>query len=387
LKVIYRRNGQLVCLSLISYDLARPQTLHSKRSQEGDRSVLIDATVPIGIADVGGTAHEFEQSGYDGVWVGETQNEPFMQLLQASEATNRVVVGASVVIAFARSPMTVAYAGYDLARYSHGRFVLGLGSQVKQHIERRFSMPWSQPAARMREFVLALRAIWRSWDSNDLLRFDGDFYRHTLMTPFFAPVRHDYGPPPIFLAGVGPKMIEVAGEVGDGFINHGFTTPRYIREVTMPALIRGRRSAGFENLHGYTVTAPALIAVGRDDEQIGKAAAALRTHIGFYASTPAYRSVLELHGWEELQPELQRLAREGRWADMASQITDEILHEVGTVGDVASVSEQLRERWGEVAERITLTVPAGSDATVLSDLVDELSSTRVPMPLIAGERG
>ena len=349
--------------------------------------MLIDATLPIGIADVRATAHELEQSGYDGLWVGETQNEPFMQLLQASEATNRVVVGASVVIAFARSPMTVANAGYDLARYSQGRFVLGLGSQVKQHIERRFSMPWSQPAARMREFVLALRAIWRSWDSNERLQFDGEFYRHTLMTPFFSPSRHDYGPPPIFLAGVGPKMIEVAGEVGDGFINHGFTTHRYIREVSMPALIRGRRSAGFENLHGYTVTAPALIAVGRDDEQIEKAAAALRTHIGFYASTPAYRSVLELHGWEELQPELQRLAREGRWADMAGQITDEILHEVGTVGDVASVSEQLRERWGEVAQRITLTVPAGSDATVLSDLVDELSSTRVPTPLIAGERG
>jgi probable F420-dependent oxidoreductase len=380
-------NGQLVYLSLISYDLAGRQTLHSNRSQEGDRSVLIDATLPIGIADVRATAHELEQSGYDGLWVGETQNEPFMQLLQASEATNRVVVGASVVIAFARSPMTVANAGYDLARYSQGRFVLGLGSQVKQHIERRFSMPWSQPAARMREFVLALRAIWRSWDSNERLQFEGDFYRHTLMTPFFSPIRHDYGPPPIFLAGVGPKMIEVAGEVADGFINHGFTTHRYIREVSMPALIRGRRSAGFENLHGYTVTAPALIAVGRDDEQIEKAAAALRTHIGFYASTPAYRSVLELHGWEELQPELQRLAREGRWADMAGQITDEILHEVGTVGDVASVSEQLRERWGEVAERITLTVPAGSDATVLSDLVDELSSTRVPMPLIAGERG
>jgi probable F420-dependent oxidoreductase len=349
--------------------------------------VLIDATLPMGIAYVRGTAQELEQSGYDGLWVGETQNEPFMQLLQASEATDRVVVGASVVIAFARSPMTVANAGYDLARYSKGRFVLGLGSQVKQHIERRFSMPWSQPAARMREFVLALRAIWRSWDSNERLQFEGDFYRHTLMTPFFSPMRHDYGPPPIFLAGVGPKMIEAAGEVGDGFINHGFTTHRYMREVSMPALIRGRRRVGFDDLHGYTVTAPALIAVGRNEEQIEKAAALLRMHIGFYASTPAYRSVLELHGWEELQPELQRLAREGRWADMADQITDEILHEVGTVGDVASVSEQLRERWGEVADRITLTVPAGSDATVLSDVVDELSSTRVPMPLIAGERG
>jgi probable F420-dependent oxidoreductase len=207
------------------------------------------------------------------------------------------------------------------------------------------------------------------------------------MTPFFSPMRHDYGPPPIFLAGVGPKMIEVAGEVGDGFINHGFTTHRYIREVSMPALIRGRRRAGFDDLNGYTVTAPALIAVGRTEEQIEKAATLLRMHIGFYASTPAYRSVLDLHGWEELQPELQRLAREGRWADMAGQISDEILHEVGTVGDVASVAEQLRERWDEVAERITLTVPAGSDPTVLSDLVDELSSTRVSTPLMAGECG
>jgi probable F420-dependent oxidoreductase len=348
--------------------------------------VLIDAMLPIGIADVRGTARELEQNGYDGLWVGETQNEPFMQLLQASEATNRVVVGASVVIAFARSPMTVANAGYDLARYSQGRFVLGLGSQVKQHIERRFSMPWSQPAARMREFVLALRAIWRSWDRDERLQFEGAFYRHTLMTPFFSPVRHDYGPPPIFLAGVGPKMTEVAGEVGDGFINHGFTTHRYVREVTMPALIRGRRRAGLDNLNGYTVTAPALIAVGRNGEQIDKAAALLRMHIGFYASTPAYRSVLALHGWEDLQPELQRLAREGRWADMAGQISDEILHEVGTVGDIPSVAEQLRQRWHQVAERITLTAPSGSDSAVLSDLVDELSGTLVPKPVAAGER-
>jgi probable F420-dependent oxidoreductase len=348
--------------------------------------VLIDAMLPIGIADVRGTAGELEQSGYDGLWVGETQNEPFMQLLQAAEATNRVVAGASVVIAFARSPMTVANAGYDLARYSQGRFVLGLGSQVKQHIERRFSMPWSQPAARMKEFVLALRAIWRSWDRDERLQFEGAFYRHTLMTPFFSPVRHDYRPPPIFLAGAGPKMTEVAGEVGDGFINHGFTTHRYVREVTMPALIRGRRRAGLDNLDGYTVTAPALIAVGRNGEQIDKAAALLRMHIGFYASTPAYRSVLALHGWEELQPELQRLAREGRWAEMAGQISDEILHEVGTVGDISSVAEQLRQRWGQVAERITLTVPSGSDSAVLSDLVDELSGTRVPKPVAAGAR-
>ncbi len=188
----------------------------------------IDGSISGQISDTKKLATELEAAGYDGVWTGEAKHDPFLQLLQAAEATERVTLGTAIAIAFARTPMTLAYAAYDLALYSEGRFVLGLGSQVKAHIERRFSMPWSHPAPRMRELVLALRAIWASWQGGEKLNFQGDFYTHTLMTPFFSPAAHAYGPPPVYLAGVGERMTEVAGEVCDGFFFHPFTTDRYV---------------------------------------------------------------------------------------------------------------------------------------------------------------
>src|SRR3954453_8647896 len=178
--------------------------------------------------DIAGTATHatrLEGEGFDGAWIGETRHDPFMQSLEAARATDHMTVGTAVAIAFARNPMTMAGSAYDLAAYSKGRFTLGLGSQVRAHIERRFSMPWSAPAKRMREFVLALRAIWATWQTGTPLAFDGDFYRHTLMTPFFSPPAHEWGPPPVYLAGVGQLMTEVAGEVADGFLVHAFSTP------------------------------------------------------------------------------------------------------------------------------------------------------------------
>ena len=330
----------------------------------------IDGSISGQISDTKKLATELEAAGYDGVWTGEAKHDPFLQLLQAAEATERVTLGTAIAIAFARTPMTLAYAAYDLALYSEGRFVLGLGSQVKAHIERRFSMPWSHPAPRMRELVLALRAIWASWQGGEKLNFQGDYYTHTLMTPFFSPPAHAYGPPPVYLAGVGERMTEVAGEVCDGFFFHPFTTDRYVREITQPALMRGRAKAGRTDLDGFTVVGPAFTCAGRDETELAAAIKGTKDQIAFYASTPAYRSVLDLHGWGDLQPELTRLSKEGRWSEMGEAIDDEVLHAFAVVGTPAEVGKGLRQTWGDVAGRITLYAPYQADPSLLAEVLD-----------------
>jgi probable F420-dependent oxidoreductase len=284
-----------------------------------------------------------------------------------------VTIGTAVAIAFARTPMTLASTAFDLALSSEGRFVLGLGSQVKGHIERRFSMPWSRPAARMREYVMALRAIWATWQTGERLDFRGEFYTHTLMTPFFSPAAHSYGPPPIYLAGVGELMTEVAGEVCDGFFFHPLTSERSLAELTLPALRRGRARAGHDGLEGFTVTGPAFTCTGRDDGELATAIKGTKAQIAFYASTPAYRAVLDLHGWGELQPELNALTRAGRWSEMGDAIDDEMLHAFAIVGAPDEVGRGLVQRWGAVAPRVTLYAPYKVDPAAL---VDVLESTR-----------
>jgi probable F420-dependent oxidoreductase len=335
----------------------------------------VDASLTKAIEHTKSAAADLEAAGYDGIWAGETKHEPFLQLLQAAEATERVTIGSAVAIAFARSPMTLANAGFDLARYSGGRFVLGLGSQVKPHIERRFSMPWSKPAARMRELVLAVRAIWASWQEGEPLDFRGDFYSHTLMTPFFSPPPHEFGPPPVYLAGVGERMTEVAGEVADGFFFHPFTTDRYLREVTLPALGRGRAAAGRTDLDGFVLAGPAFACTGRDERELAAASKGTKDQIAFYASTPAYRPVLELHGWGDLQPTLTALSRQGRWSEMGDAIDDEVLHAFAVVGEPAVVGKGLRERWGPIASRLTPYTTYAIDPAALAEVVDAIRPT------------
>jgi probable F420-dependent oxidoreductase len=324
--------------------------------------------------DIGSTrldAAAIEDAGYDGMWVGETMHEPFLQCLQAAEATERVTVGTSIAIAFARTPMTLANVGFDLARYSRGRFVLGLGSQVKPHIERRFSMPWSHPAPRMRELVLALRAIWSCWQDGTPLSFRGDFYTHTLMTPFFSPPAHEWGPPPVYLAGVGALMTEVAGEVADGFFVHPFTTRRYLDEVTLPALRRGREKSG-AGMDGFTVCGPSFITVGRDEKEMDAAVRGTKGQIAFYASTPAYRGVLDLHGWGDVQPELTALTKQGRWAEMGELITDEMLHTFSVVGTPQEVGAGVREKLAGRLDRVSIYTTYEADPGLFPPLVDAL---------------
>ncbi|WP_163554355.1 LLM class F420-dependent oxidoreductase [Candidatus Frankia alpina] len=332
----------------------------------------IDATLTNDLAATPAGAARIEKEGYAGIWVGETCHDPFLQTLQAANATSTASVGTSIAIAFARTPMTLAYLGYDLAQYSEGRFILGLGSQIKPHIEKRFSMTWSHPAARMRELVLATRAIWDAWQNDTKLAFRGDFYTHTLMTPFFAPEPHSYGPPPVYLAGVGEGMTEVAGEVADGFFVHPFSTKKYLQEVTLPALLRGRAKAGKADLDGFAIAGPSFVTVGRTEEELAAAVFGSKKQIAFYASTPAYKGVLDVHGWGDLQPELTDLSKRGEWDGMADLITDEILHTFSVVGAPEEVGKGLVAKSGAIYTRTAFYDTWNADPAVWPLLLDAI---------------
>lgn len=331
--------------------------------------MLLDARLPKGISDTKARATAREADGYDGLWVSETAYDPFLQALQAVEGTTRPTVGTAIAVAFARSPLTVAHSAYDLARYAEGRFVLGLGTQVKPHVERRFGMPWSSPAARMREYVLALRAIWGPWEGGPGLTFEGEFYKHTLMTPAFSPEAHSYGAPHVYLAGVGERMTEVAGEVAEGFFIHPFTSRAYFDSVTRPALLRGRKAVGLDHFDDFTVAGATFVVTGRDESELARAVQGTKEQIAFYASTPSYRGVLELHGRSELSPELTRRTREGGWDDLAELIDDELLRELAIVGEPAAVGINVAARWGHVYDRLSLYTNYRIDHDVALEVV------------------
>ncbi|MBK8333716.1 MAG: LLM class F420-dependent oxidoreductase [Acidimicrobiaceae bacterium] len=334
----------------------------------------VDGGIGNNLHHAGAQAKELEAAGYTGAWTAETSHDPFFPLLLAAEHTETLELGTSIAVAFARNPMTLANIGWDLQAFSKGRFVLGLGSQIKPHITKRFSMEWSHPAPRMREMILAIRAIWDTWENGTPLAFRGDYYTHTLMTPFFTPERADlagFGVPKIFLAGVGELMTEVAGEVCDGFLCHGFTTEKYLREVTIPALARGRAKAG-KTMEGFEIVGPSFVVTGNSEEEMAAAIAGTRQQIAFYGSTPAYRNVLDAHGWGGLQDELNSLSKMGKWVDMGNLITDEILNTFAVVGEPETIAPELHRRYGDVIQRISFYAPYKSDperwATVLEAL-------------------
>jgi probable F420-dependent oxidoreductase len=315
---------------------------------------LIDAggdvsTTPL---DVETAAAAAEAAGYDGMIVAETKHDPFVALALAARGTERIALTSGIAVAFARNPMTIAMAANDIQLVSGGRFLLGLGSQVKAHIERRFSMPWSQPAARMAEYVEAVRAIWHAWATGERLRFTGEFYTHTLMSPFFDPGPNPHGNPPIWIAAVGEGMAETAGRVADGVIGHSFTTRRYLDEVTIPAIARGRDAAG-RDPGSVGLSVPAFVAVGTTQAELDVAVEATRRQVAFYGSTPAYRGVLELHGWGDLSPKLNELSRKGRWSDMGALVTDEMLAEFAVIGTPAEVARGVRERFAGRVTRLS----------------------------------
>jgi len=298
-----------------------------------------------------------EQRGYDAAWLPEIGHDPFPLLAVAATRTDTIELGTAIAVTFARNPMSMAVVANDLQLYSRGRFLLGVGSQIKPHITKRFSMPWSAPAERMREFILAMRAIWHTWATSDPLHFAGEFYTHTLMTPFFNPGENPFGNPPVILAGVGPQMTKVAGEVADGFFVHGFTTEQYMREVTLPALRAGRTDAGKTDLDGFEICGMPFIVTGVDDEAIRAADAAARKQIAFYGSTPAYWRVLELHGWGALGEELNQMSKRGEWDEMGHRITDDMLHEFAIVAPPDQVAKRLLTLYGDVFTRTGFYAP------------------------------
>src|SRR3954471_5328766 len=333
----------------------------------------VDGGITFDLANAARAAREAEEAGYDGIWSAETAHEALFPLLLAADATDKLELGTSIVVAFARSPMTLAVQANDLNAYTKGRFILGLGSQIKPHIEKRFSMPWSHPAPRMREYVMAMRAIWASWHEGTKLDFRGDFYTHTLMTPFFDPGKNPYGPPRVALAGVGTLMTEVAGEVCDGFICHGFTTERYLREVTVPALERGRAKAG-KTLDGFEIVGPSFVVTGNDEAEMAAAEQGTRQQIAFYGSTPAYKGVLELHGWNGLHEELNALSKKGGWVEMGNLVTDEILNTFAVVGEPEHVAPELLRRYGDVVGRISFYAPYRSNPDRWRQVMAELQA-------------
>jgi probable F420-dependent oxidoreductase len=317
--------------------------------------VKVDGTLG-GLETAATQAAAAEAAGYDGVWSGEVSSDPFLALAVATPATSRVQLGTSIAVALARSPMTLAYTANDLQRFSGGRFCLGLGSQVKAHITRRFSMPWGKPAAQLREFVLAMRAAWSSWADGTPLRFEGEYYRHTLMPPTFVPPPHPFGPPRVLLAAVGDGMTRVAGEVADGVICHWFTTERWVRERTLPAVVEGRGHAG-RTLDGFDIVIGGFVATGTDEE-ITQGVARMRAQIAFYASTPAYRAILDLHGWGDLGVELTALSKQNRWPEMAALIDDEVVETFGIIAAPDDLPARVAARYGDLATRLAFTPPA-----------------------------
>lgn len=310
-----------------------------------------------------------ERLGFDGVWSTEVSRDPFLPLMLAADKSARLQIGTAVAVAFARSPMTTAAVANDLNTYSQGRFILGLGSQIQPHIERRFGMPWSAPAARMREYILALRAIWHSWRTGEKLDFQGEHYRHTLMTPMFTPEPGAFGTPRVAVAAVGPRMTSVAAEVADGLLVHGFTTARYLGEVTLPIVEKGLSDTGRSRAQ-FTVSYPGLVVTASSEHGYAVAQEQVRRQIAFYGATPAYRGVLDLHGWGELHTELHRLSKAGRWTAMTDLITDEILGAFAVVGEPEEVGAEIVRRFGCLIDRFTLYTPYPLDDAARAAVVE-----------------
>ena len=327
---------------------------------------------------VGAEARALEALGYDGAFTFEGPHDPFFPLAFAAEHTTTLEVATAVAIAPPRSPMQLAHTAHDLNVLAGGRFVLGLGSQVKAHVEKRYGAVWSRPLARMREFVLALRVIWRTWNEGVPLDFRGELYRHTLMTPFFDPGRSPFGPPRVFLGGVGPAMTRIVGEVADGLVVHPMHSPTLLRTVTLPALAEGFAASGRAR-DGFTIACQALVVTGYSDEEYTHAETTTRMQLAFYASTPQYRVALDAHGMGDLQPKLHRLSREGRWLEMTELVDDRLL-DAFTVRrrNPADVPAALHARYEGLVDRVAILCHAEPHRAHPEAWADVIAALRSP---------
>jgi probable F420-dependent oxidoreductase len=308
------------------------------------------------LKEIDETASAAEDLGFAGLWSSETKHDGFLPLAIAANETREIQLGTSVAIAFSRSPMETAQTAWDLQDLSEGRFLLGLGTQVKAHITRRFSMPWDRPAARLREYILALREIWRSFQTEGSLRFEGEFYSHTLMTPFFNPGPIEHPEIPVYIAGVNTSLAKLAGETCDGFHVHPFHSPEYVRRTVKPAIAEGAGEAGRDPEQVVLATS-AFVVSAKSTEEAAKQRESVRAQISFYASTPTYRTVLETHGWEEVGENLGTMAREKKWREMPALISDEMLEAFAVEAAPDELGSALKERYEGLIDRVSLYLP------------------------------
>lgn len=319
-------------------------------------------------AEIAGVAAAAEARGVGGLFVAEAAHDPYIALALAGQATQQIQIGSSVAIAFARTPMSTAYSAWDVHRLSGGRLILGLGTQIKPHITRRFGMPWSSPASRMSEYVQALRSIFDSFQNGSKLDFHGDFYEHSLLPPLFNPGPIDGGAPPIWLAAVGPRMLAAAGSVADGLICHPLLSRSYLDEVIVPTVAAGR-AAGEHAGQPFTTSVLCMVATGRTEEGLAAAIAGTKRQIGFYASTPAYLPVLEHHGWGELHTEAHAFTKSGRWTELGDLVDDEVLKMFAVVGDLDTARAEFRSRFAGSAQRVITSINYDADNHLAMDLV------------------
>jgi probable F420-dependent oxidoreductase len=331
----------------------------------------------IGLHEIGGAGRLAEELGFDSLSQAEVKRDPFVSLTIAAGTTSRIRLATAVAIVFPRSPMVVAYMARNIHDYSGGRFSLGIGTQVKGHIQRRFSTEWDRPGPRLREYALALRSIWDAWQHTTPLDFEGEFYRFNLMTPEFDPGPSQYDPVPVYLAAVNRYLIRAAGEVGDGLRTHSFTTPEYLRDVIWPNVIRGARKAG-RSLDRFEMVGSGFVAMGADEEAVARAREWVRHRIAWYASTRTYLPVLEHHGWQEINPRLRELIDARRWDALKTLVSDEMLDTFCTSGTYDTIVGAARSRVEGLTDTLSFPLPfdAEQHRDQLADAVARLGNLR-----------
>ena len=337
-------------------------------------ALKVDVLMGTSLDDIEGQCRARAATGVDGLFTFEGQHDPFLPLAIAAR-TVEVDLMTNVAIAFPRSPMQLANVAYDLQVLSRGRFRLGLGSQVKPAIEKRFGAQWSRPVPRMREWVQATKAIFAAWEGTAKLDFRGEFTTHTLMTPNFNPGPNPYGPPPVLVGALGPRMTEIAAEVADGVLVMPFNSARHLAERTLPAIERGREKGG-RAADEVEVICEAIVCAGRTEEEIAAATRGVKGLLSFYGSTPSYKPVLDVEGWGELQPELNRLSKQGEWATMATLIDDDVLRTIAVCGTPEECGREIVERFGGIASRVSCYFPGYEFPPAdLAALVETVRST------------
>lgn len=327
---------------------------------------------------VGPAAQAIEAAGYTGVSTQENRHDPFLALAVAGAATKRIELHTGVAISFARSPMTVANVGWDLAAsYGPKRVTIGLGSQVRAHNERRFSVPWTPPAPRMREYLQAVRAIWAAWKGDGKLAYEGKHYRFTLMTPNFVPEAYDGPAPRLGLAAVGPAMLKVAAEESDDVKLHVFCTRKYLADTIMPILDAGLAKSGRAR-HQFEISGGGFVVTGKDDEAVAKLFDWVRYRVAFYGSTPAYWPVFEAHGLGDLGRKLNAMTREGKWDQLAAQVSDDVVHLFAAVGRHDQIAKAIEARFGGLVDSISASANSAKPSDMPPDLLQDLA--RIPTP-------